>query len=235
MADFPGSITSFTPQVNTGSPVIDEYSLDAADVNDAYDEIEAIETELGINPAGSEADVADRLTEIELGRLPIGAIIMWGGTYASIPSGFSICNGSGGTPNLQDRFICATSGSENPGTTGGTHALTLVTANLPSHNHTGGSNSTGGHFHTTDSQGIHNHAIKKDTTFATGVSRAGPRQGASSEWSGGDPVMSSGNHSHTTSSASNHSHVITVGFTGSGTAFNNRPLYYELCFIQRTS
>lgn len=235
MAQYPGSIKSFTDQVNCGSPVIDEFSLDAADVNDVYDEVEAIETELGIDPAGSEATVAARLTEIELGRLPIGAIIMWGGLYSNIPSGFNICDGNNGTPNLQDRFICATSGSENPGTTGGSHAVSLAIANLPSHNHSGSSSSNGGHSHTTDSQGIHNHAIKTDTTFSTGVTRAGPRQGASSEWSGGDPVQSSGNHWHTCSSVGNHSHTITVGFTGSGTAFNNRPLYYELCFIQRTS
>jgi len=235
MAQYPGAIVSFTRQVNQGSPVIDEFSLDEDDVNLTYDEVEAIQTELGTDPAGSEATVAARLTEIELGRLPIGAIIMWGGLYSNIPSGFSICDGTSGTPNLQDRFICATSGTENPGTTGGTHALTLSVSNMPSHNHSGSSSSNGGHSHSTDSQGLHNHAIQKDTTFATGVSRAGVRQGGSSTWSGGDPVNSSGYHTHTCSSVGNHSHTITVGFNGSGTSFDNRPLYYELCFIQRTS
>lgn len=236
MADYPGAIVSFTQQVNCADPIIDEFSLDMADVNDAYDEIEAIQTELGTDPAGSEATVAARLTEIELGRLPIGAIIMWGGAYADIPSGFDICDGNNGTPNLQDRFIKATEAfDDDPGTTGGAHLLELVIANLPSHNHSGSSSSEGGHSHTTDSQGIHNHAILRQASFQSGSAIAAARQGGSGSWSGGDPVQSSGNHAHTTTAVGNHTHVITVGFTGSGTGFDNRPLFYELCFIQRTS
>src|SRR3990172_7793538 len=42
MADYPGSIKSFTDQTARVS------EINAADVNVAYDEIEAIETELGI-------------------------------------------------------------------------------------------------------------------------------------------------------------------------------------------
>ncbi len=234
MADYPGSIVSFIQQVNCPDPVIDEFSLDMADVNSAYNEIEAIETELGIDPAGSEATVAARLTAIELALMPLGAIIMWGGLYSNIPTGFSICDGTGGTPNLQDRFICATTGTENPGATGGAHAITLVTGNLPSHNHSGSSVAVGNHGHTTDSQGLHAHVIRS-SLFATGVTKSGARIDGGSEWAGGNPIKNSGYHTHTVNGAGGHSHTVTVGFTGSGTAFDNRPLYYELCFIQKTS
>jgi hypothetical protein len=37
--------------------------------------------------------------------LPSGAIIMWSGSIASIPSGFVLCNGSNGTPDLRNQFI----------------------------------------------------------------------------------------------------------------------------------
>jgi hypothetical protein len=34
---------------------------------------------------------------------------MWSGTIATIPSGWALCNGSGGTPDLRDRFIIGAS------------------------------------------------------------------------------------------------------------------------------
>jgi len=36
---------------------------------------------------------------------PSGGIIMWSGSIASIPSGWYLCDGSNGTPDLRDRFI----------------------------------------------------------------------------------------------------------------------------------
>jgi hypothetical protein len=42
---------------------------------------------------------------------------MWSGTNASIPLGWSLCDGSNGTPDLTDKFIISvTSAAENPGT-----------------------------------------------------------------------------------------------------------------------
>lgn len=37
--------------------------------------------------------------------IPSGAIMMWSGSASAIPSGFVLCNGSNGTPNLVDKFI----------------------------------------------------------------------------------------------------------------------------------
>jgi len=50
-------------------------------------------------------------------NVPTGGIIMWSGTIASIPSGWSLCDGSNGTPDLTDKFIISVaSAAENPGT-----------------------------------------------------------------------------------------------------------------------
>lgn len=57
MASYPGAIKSFTQQVD----LVD--TIDAADVNLAYDEIEAIETELGIDVAGTATDLVTRLAQ----------------------------------------------------------------------------------------------------------------------------------------------------------------------------
>ena len=39
------------------------------------------------------------------GTIPVGGIIMWSGTIATIPSNWSLCNGSNGTPDLRNKFI----------------------------------------------------------------------------------------------------------------------------------
>lgn len=56
--------------------------------------------------------------------LPSGIITMWSGSIASIPTGWLLCNGTNGTPNLSDRFILA-SGTNAPGTTGGSNTITI--------------------------------------------------------------------------------------------------------------
>ncbi len=49
--------------------------------------------------------------------MPVGGIIMWSGTNASIPPGWALCDGGNGTPDLTDKFILSvSSGAENPGT-----------------------------------------------------------------------------------------------------------------------
>ena len=74
--------------------------------------------------------------------VPAGGIIMWSGSVASIPTGWFLCNGANGTPNLLDRFViaagstyavAATGGSANAIVVSHTHAATVTD---PGHNHT---------------------------------------------------------------------------------------------------
>ena len=71
--------------------------------------------------------------------VPPGAIIMWHGTIANIPSGFVICDGNNGTPNLLARFVqgVATAATD-PGATGGATSKSHAshTHTMPSHYHT---------------------------------------------------------------------------------------------------
>lgn len=48
-----------------------------------------------------------------------GIIMLWSGFLATIPSGWRLCDGGGGTPNLRDRFIVGAGGAHSPGDTGG--------------------------------------------------------------------------------------------------------------------
>jgi hypothetical protein len=74
-----------------------------------------------------------KIDEIQ-GNFPSGMIIMWSGP--NIPSGWKICSGSNGTPDLRDRFIVAAGHSYNVGATGGSAFVTLSLNEIPPHSHT---------------------------------------------------------------------------------------------------
>jgi len=58
-----------------------------------------------------------QLTNID--AIPTGVITMWSGSVATIPSGWALCNGSNGTPDLRDLFIVGAGLTYNPDDTGG--------------------------------------------------------------------------------------------------------------------
>jgi len=75
--------------------------------------------------------------------IPSGVIVMWSGSVATIPSGWALCNGSNGTPDLRERFIVG-AGGDNPNVNGTGYNIadaggevnhTLTIAEMPSHTH----------------------------------------------------------------------------------------------------
>lgn len=64
---------------------------------------------------------------------PSGVIVPYLRLLADIPSGWVLCDGSGGTPDMRDYFIKNASGSGEIGNTGGADSHTHTTVN---HNHT---------------------------------------------------------------------------------------------------
>ncbi len=79
--------------------------------------------------------------------VPSGLISLWSGTIAAIPTGWLICDGTNGTPNLVSRFIVGsasdTGATYDIGDTGGsadialsaTDSHVLSVAEMPSHTH----------------------------------------------------------------------------------------------------
>ena len=100
--------------------------------------------------------------------LPKGTIVLWGGSAATIPAGWALCNGQTvngiTTPDLRGQFIIGATGDSggnyNKGTTGGATGVALSTANLPSHTH-GISGSSSG---TTGLSGSHTHIASTTAT-----------------------------------------------------------------------
>ena len=61
---------------------------------------------------GTTASVSDDSTKFATTAfvrdiIPSGVIVMWSGTIATIPSGWYLCNGSNGTPDLRNKFVIA--------------------------------------------------------------------------------------------------------------------------------
>ena len=67
--------------------------------------------------------------------IPRGVIVMWSGSEDSIPSGWALCNGANGTPDLRDRFIVGADKTYAVGATGGMNEVKLTVSQMPSHNH----------------------------------------------------------------------------------------------------
>lgn len=151
--------------------------------------------------------------------VPTGVILMWSGALSNIPSGWALCDGNSGTPDLRDRFILGAGNGEEPGGTGGAHSKTLVLANLPSHDHN----------FTTGSAGAHGHTGRMKNF--TGISEATGGWNLLRQVGGGDSYDKTCTITHTNAGA--HTHTGTTAKVGSGTAIDIRPKYYKLAFIMK--
>jgi hypothetical protein len=105
----------------------------------------AIRDSAGRMKATSPATSTDVATKGYVdGVIPVGGIILWSGSVASIPAGWQLCNGTNGTPDLRDRFVVGAGSTYNPGNTGGStthrHDISVSAA----HSHSGGDTSNRG-------------------------------------------------------------------------------------------
>ena len=157
----------------------------------------------------------DSLSGGGIDGVPRGIITMWSGAIADIPSGWALCDGSNGTPDLRDRFIVGAGGDYNVGDTGGANSVTLTVAQMPSHSHSSGTLST-------DTSGSHDHTYKRPS-------------GAGSVELVDLYDIYRGTEDAYTSSDGSHDHDITgdTGSTGGGQAHENRPPYYALAYIMK--
>lgn len=138
--------------------------------------------------------------------VPQGVIVMWSGAIVDIPSGWYLCDGTNGTPDLTDKFIIGAGGTLAVDATGANaiadvEAKSIAVANLPSHRHTIGSSVR--HWGHVDSITI---------PVAAGTDYNG------AQGDGQDGL---------------HDHGGNTGYVGSGTALDVSPPYYALAFIMK--
>lgn len=150
--------------------------------------------------------------------VPAGGIIMWSG--ASVPTGWKLCDGTNGTPDLSGRFAYGTTNLSSIGTTGGT--TTATTGSAGSHSHSG---VTGGTALTVDQIPAHSHGYHTGTGEQTrqsgypGNAQNGPAyQNLTTDNAGGGAA-----HTHPINADGNHTHTVSV-----------MPPYYALAFIMKS-
>ena len=146
-----------------------------------------------------------------------GMIIMWSGTIATIPSGWLLCNGSSGTPDLRNRFIIGAFSDDSgtakttitgtPSQTGGTKDAIVV-----SHTHTGTST-------VTDPGHLHTYGVGNTVSYAGG--------GNGSRDQAANPLNTSSAFTGITVATS----ISTEGSSGTN---QNLPPYYALAYIMKS-
>jgi len=152
------------------------------------------------------------------GTIPKGGIIMWSGS--SIPTGWSLCNGTNGTPDLRNKFIVGSGTTYSIGASGGSESVTLSVAQMPSHNHAGGT------------AGSHRHDFKPIGSKREGGGGSRGIEANEDDLFTNTPNPADSITRHVMDFAGEHSH--TMSAQGGGQAHENRPPYYALAFIMRT-
>ena len=179
-----------------------------------------------VNNSGNGLEFTDLGSGVT-GTIPSGGIILWSGASNKIGqpvasggtgTGWVLCDGSNGTPNLTNRFVIGAGSSYNVDDKGGSADATLVS-----------------HSHTTDSIIEMNNTNGKSLTgsFRNEPHASGATSGIFSEQNGTfNEDSSEGNNGRIISIDANHRH----GMTSAGTSGTNAnlPPYYALCYIMKT-
>ena len=209
------SSTSFTLDngVTAGTEVLAEV--------DGYIEYDTAASEVTYSPSGiiSSTNVQDAIEEVGPYVVPAGGIILWSGSSSNIPSGWALCDGTNGTPNLVDKFVVGATGSYNVGGTGGSKD-----AIVPAHTHTS---------NYSDNTNYLKYVEMSDATGLGSTSITVPESGWS-PWiqtgrrDGGNRWQRFQNSGTTLTTRS-----LTTNSTGSSATDANLPPYYALCYIMK--
>lgn len=165
-------------------------------------------------PAGPTASAGTNTTQLATTAfvtsaittaIPSGVITMWSGSIGGVPSGWYLCDGTNGTPDLRNRFIVGAGSTYSVGGTGGSADAIVV-----SHTHTATSVVTDpGHSHTVP-------LIRFAGTTGSQI----------------DGAKDSGSTA-TTSNTTGITVATTVASSGSSGTNANLPPYYALAYIMK--
>ena len=146
-------------------------------------------------------------------NLPSGCIVIWSGAIGSVPTGYTLCDGTNGTPDLRNSFIIGAGNSYTVGQTGGSKDSIVV-----NHTHTATSVVTDpGHLH------VQRAYPGTSTGGFTGIPE------------GGNTSLLAEDTAPSTVSATTGITVTTTNATAGVSGTNaNLPPYYALAFIMKT-
>ena len=209
-----------------GNNIVDTYAK-KTDISGMVKSVNGKEPDAGGNVEVPTVDVSSIVNII----YPVGSLY-WSKNSTDPATLF------GGTwTRIKDKFILAAGDSYAQGATGGSATVTLTTAQLPAHNHSGSAQSNGSHSHSASSNSVgnHNHSIatKLDVDYNMNLSIVACGYSTSATKYTGD----AGSHSHTitVNSGGAHTHDLTINNTGGGQAHENMPPYVAYYCWERTA
>jgi microcystin-dependent protein len=180
--------------------------------SDATGRLSTVDAPTGRALLNACADDDPRLSAT--GGIPAGVIVMWSGLLANVPSGWALCDGTNGTPDLRDRFIKGAAGE--PGATGGAATHQHTYTDVPNHTHPVNVNDPG-----------HTH-VEQNNSATTG----GLAGWAALDTSTNTPVATGySTLSATTGITATTSNPAGGVAQGTTSAAGTEPPYYELAFI----
>ena len=157
--------------------------------------------------------------------VPSGAILMWSGSIASVPTGWYLCDGTNGTPDLRNRFIVGAGSTYAVNATGGSADAIVV-----AHTHTGTTgtmSANASHSHGVSDPG-HSHGgipiIDGDVNPGVSPSRLVQNYTNSSSATTGISINSAN---------TDHTHSFTTASSGSSGTNANLPPYLALAYIMK--
>lgn len=176
---------------------------------------------------GFDADKLDgsHFSDLLASVMPLGAIMVWSGTDATVPTGWHICDGGtyGGlaSPDLRDRFVIGAGDTYAVGATGGpaTYNGTITPT---------GSVTVGDHTLSTAELPVHSHTYTEYSRLFSNKYAAGS--------SASYPALYDTVSSHTVTTDAMTSGDGSHGHTGSSISFNGvdpRPKYHSLYYIMK--
>ena len=176
---------------------------------------EPILTNINLNDEITDGTAKFKVYDVGLQSLPVGSIYqstiatspeeLFGGTWEAMPAG---------------RVLLAQGKSDwgttyNAGSTGGEATHQLTVGEMPEHNHTGSTNTTG----------EHTHGVLTDNISSVGNALSiACNQG-----------ISLYNIKANTTSSGNHAHIVTINNTGSNIGHNNMQPYLAVYMWKRTA
>lgn len=189
-------------------------------------------------PQGPQGDIGPQGPAGE--GAPAGLIAMWAGLIANIPTGWALCDGLNGTPDLREKFIKGAAAGQNPGATGGSathgHSDNLTHSVTQPADHT--VTQPGAH---SDHTGIitHTHPERGPSSATGGLVGWTPDTSTNTSVLSGyatdAPAGAVNAYSHTA-----HSGTAVDAHSGTGVtahaahaAVNSEPAYYALAYIQK--
>lgn len=126
-------VTGDPAKIIRGTEVDAEFNAIATSIISKADLVSPALSGTPTAPTPTLGDNSNRLATTSFvlnNSVPAGGIILWSGSTAAVPTGFLLCDGTSGTPDLRNRFIVGA---------GGTYAVAVIGGSadsiLPTHTH----------------------------------------------------------------------------------------------------